>query len=197
MRAKKGLTLVELLIAMALLVVIMSAVSSIFATALRNYQVQVVQNTLQRDLNVVLDDISRSVKDAVEIPTSYEAPNGEVFIRTPNSSTLVLALPAIDENQQFIYNQAGRVEKDYLIFQLIESELHKKIFAYEMSSRFPQNNSDKIVLEDISQLSFNYFNNSRLVETKISLEKGVLKTSIKINGENKSVKRNEESIEGI
>lgn len=190
MKNKKGLTLIELLIAIGLLTIIMSAISAIFAVAIKNYQVSIAQNNLQKNLNIVLDDISRNVKEAVEIPLSYESYN-----RT--DSTLILAIPAIGTEQRFLYDESGAIKKDYIIYQIIDNKLHKKTFTNADSERINQDGSDKTVLENIETSGnpiFTFNDNNRHVKTKLSLSKVVSKTNVKASGTNIAVKRNEESL---
>lgn len=194
MRQKKGLTLVELLITIGLLTVIMGAISSIFAVALKNYQVSITQNNLQKDVNIVLDDISRNIKEAVELPLSYTNKNDETFNR--GSDTLILAIPAIGEEQRFLYDINGNVKKDYIIYQIIDDKLHKKAYMDPDSERIDQDGSDKIVLENIENGDGNIFKfeNNRLVRTGLTVSKIASKTNVKVSGVNASTKRNEESL---
>lgn len=190
MRNKKGLTLIELLIAIGLLTIIMSAMSAIFTVALKNYQVSIAQNSIQKDLNIVLDDISRNVKEAVELPLSYESFNR-------SGDILILAIPAIGLEQRFLYDESGVIKKDYIIYQIIDSKLHKKTFTNADSERINQDGSDKVVLENINTDGdpvFTFNDNNRHVETRLSISRIIAKTNVKASGMNVAVKRNEESI---
>jgi prepilin-type N-terminal cleavage/methylation domain-containing protein len=195
MKNKKGLTLIELLIAISLLAVIMSAISAIFAVSLKNYQVSIAQNNLQKDLNIVLDDISRNVKEAVELPLSYTTASNETFNRSEN--TLILAIPAIGDQQRFLYDENGAMKKDYIVYQIIDNRLHKKTFTDADSERINQDQSDKIVLENINtdvDAVFTFNDNNRHVETRLSLSRIASKTNVKASGMNVAVKRNEEPV---
>ncbi|MBW6431624.1 prepilin-type N-terminal cleavage/methylation domain-containing protein [Patescibacteria group bacterium] len=195
MRNRKGLTLIELLIAIGLLTIIMSAMSAIFAVALKNYQVSIAQNNLQKDLNIVLDDISRNVKEAVELPLSYTTASNETFNRS--GDTLILAIPAIGDEQRFLYDENDAMKKDYIVYQIIGTELHKKAFTDIDSGRINQDESDKIVLENINiggNPVFTFNDSDRHVETRLSLSRIVSKTNVKASGMNVAVKRNEESV---
>jgi prepilin-type N-terminal cleavage/methylation domain-containing protein len=195
MKNKKGLTLIELLIAIGLLTVIMSAISSIFVVALKNYQVSITQNSLQKDLNIVLDDISRNVKEAVELPLMYTTTDDETFNRSGN--TLILAIPAVGNEQRFLYDVNGLIIKDYIIYQINGTELSKKAFINADSNRINQDKSDKIVLENIENNGGDFFQyeNNRLVKTALAASKIASKTNVKASGMNASIKRNEESLD--
>lgn len=187
---KKGLSIVELLIAIMLLALIMAAVSSIFSVALKNYRVSFSQSTLQREVNLSIDSITRRVKQSVEIPETLPEALGD----TEKSSTvLILALPAIDDNENFIYN-GDTLEKDYYIYYLDGSGLHKSVSANPLSSR---NDSDNLILSEISNLTFSYTPNSpgaeiTKVDISVTVSRTVSKTDINITANSSAVKRNYE-----
>ncbi|MDD3678704.1 MAG: prepilin-type N-terminal cleavage/methylation domain-containing protein [Patescibacteria group bacterium] len=183
---KNGFTLAELLIAMVLLSIIMAAVSAIFSVALKNYQVSFAQSGLQKDVNLVVDSISRDIKQSVAIPKEY----GEI---TRSSTTLILALPSIDENQNFIYN-ADLLEKDFIIYQKINEDLHKIVFANPASTRYQQNNQNKIIMENVSDLSFIYTPVDHTTNVNFSLSVSILvsKTNLEITAESTANRRNDE-----
>lgn len=180
---KKGFTLIELLIAMSILGIILAVTSSIFGAAIRNYQISISQSTLQRNVNFVTDDISRNIKIAVEFPESHGT-----HIRDHN--TLILALPAINQNQEFIYSGA-MLEKDHIIYEFQNNNIKKTTIANPLSARFQEDISSRTVLPDVHSLSFQY--NDPLftqVKTEILTKKTVSKTEIKISGESTAVRRN-------
>jgi prepilin-type N-terminal cleavage/methylation domain-containing protein len=183
---KRGFTLAELLIAIVLLSIIMAAVSAIFSVALKNYQVSFTQSGLQKDVNLVMDNISRDIKQSVEIPNEY---NGIVR----SSSTLILSLPAIDENENFLYN-ADLLEKDYVVYRKVDDKLHKMVFASPLSVRYSQNNSDKILMENVFELNFLYTpaDNTTKVESALTISTEVSKTTLNVTAKSTANRRNDE-----
>jgi len=183
---KPGFTLAELLIAIVLLSVIMAAISAIFSVAIRNYQVSFAQSGIQKDLNLVVDGISREVKQSIEIPESHLT-----FERS--ATLLILALPAINEEDEFIYN-GEEIEKDYLIYQLDQNRLKKITLANPESRRHLTDQSEKIILTDVSDLSFVYtptFETTK-VETSITVSRFISKTNLVIDAKNTANRRNYE-----
>jgi len=185
---KKGLTLVELLISIVILGIIFSATASLFSVAIKNYQVSSTQAVLQRETNLAVDNITREIKQSIEIPENY------VVGRSP--TVLILALPSIDENENFIYDGSS-LEKDYITYSLDGTNLHKTVSANLSSTRSQKNGTDKIVLSNISSLEFTYILNSPGMETtqvnlQMTVSKTVSNTTILIDIDNSAIKRNYE-----
>ncbi len=186
---KKGLTIIELIVAIFLLGVIMAAVSTVFSVALKSYHVSFAQSTLQREANLVVDSILRETKQAVSIP--------ETLGETERSETvLILALPAMDEDNNFIYS-GGLFEKDYLIYYLEESELRKKVSASPQSTRYSQDGSDRALLDNVSSLAFSFTpaglgEETVRVDASITASRIVSRTNVKVEVEGSATKRNYE-----
>ncbi len=90
-RPRKGFSLIEVLIASAISLMATTAVLSIFIAASRMSVEAFFQNQATMQARSVIDTLTRDVRSAVEVETSYGAFNA-------NSSTLILKLPAIDNN---------------------------------------------------------------------------------------------------
>jgi len=170
----KGFTLVELAIAIVILTVIMTAVSSVYAVALKNYQTQSQRSFFQKELNFASDQINRDIKQAVEVPATYDT-----FTLGPTA--IILGLPASDSTGNFIYN-ANILQKDYVVYYLLGTDLHKKIYATGLSSRAGQNGSDIVILSDVTAMSANYMPGGipRQVATSLTLAKTVTGRNVSV-----------------
>lgn len=186
---KKGLTLVELVVSIAVLGIIMAAVASLFSVAINNYQFSFTQSTLQRETNFVIDNITRDIKQSVEIPKIYGGINR-------GSEKLILALPAVDVDENFLYDGSS-LKKDYVIYYLDGTSLRKSITADPSSKRVNLNGTDRIILENVSSLSFSYIPNILDIETtqvdvNMTVTKNTNKATVTIGSDVSAVKRNYE-----
>jgi prepilin-type N-terminal cleavage/methylation domain-containing protein len=162
---KKGYTLIELIISMAILAVIMAAVATIFVTSIKNYRTESQKSAFQRELNFVVDNISKDVKEAAEVPQNYD-----VFALAP--TVLILAIPATNSSNNFIYT--GEVlEKDYVVYYLLNQELKRKIYANPLGSR---QSSENTIMKNVSNLAFTYspgITNAGQVNTRVIVSANV------------------------
>ncbi len=186
---KRGLTLVELLISIFILGVIGSAIVALFSVGIKNYRASSAKAFMQREVNLAADNITRDIKQSIEILESY---NGEG--RSPTK--MFLALPSVDEDNNSIYN-GNDIERDFIIYYLEGTNLHKSAIANASSSRYIEGGSDKIILKNVSSLSFTYTPNSPGTETtKVStlatILKGVGGSTISIEINSSANKRNYE-----
>lgn len=142
---KKGYTLIELVISIAILATIMMAVSSIFFTSLKNYRAESQKSSFQRELNFVIDNIAKDVKQAAEVPQIYE----EIEL---SSTVLILALPAVDNDHNFIYS-GDVLEKDYLVYSISGNDLIRNTYASLSGTRETEEDT---LLSSVSALDFSY-----------------------------------------
>lgn len=161
---KKGFTIVELVISMAIFAIILVTTSTIFVTALKNYQIGATKSALGKDLNFTIDDISKNIKQAT-IAENYNS-------YSLSSTTLVLALPTTDQNGNFLYDGATRL-KDYVIYFQVDNTLHKITYSTPSSVRAAENGIEKTLLSDIKNLNFEYLPGTTNPATiSVSIETG-------------------------
>jgi len=178
-----GFTLIELVISMALLGIIMAAVMSLFSTAIKNYAVNSQKSFLQKELNFTIDSIGKDIKQAVEVPATHDG------LFTTSGDTLILALPATDEDDNFVYT-GNVLEKDYVVYWLLGSDLKKKVYANALGTR---TNSENIILSDVASLQYSYVPDAppfSQVKINLSISRSVNNVSVSISGERTSNLRN-------
>jgi prepilin-type N-terminal cleavage/methylation domain-containing protein len=182
---KKGLSLIELSVAIALLGIIMAAMVSIFAVAVKNYRIYSQQSALQKEVNFTVDEIGKEIKQSMDMPASYDT-------YTRSDTTLILDLPAVDEDDNFLYDGGG-VISDYYIYSYDSGALTKTVYADSSSKRYPSSGSSYEILSSISSFSFTYsepdYNEATV---NLTASKTVYGTNISISSVVTSKPRNKE-----
>lgn len=187
--SKKGFTLIEMIIAIALLGIIMAAVSVIFTVSIKNYRNNIQKSSFQKDINFVIDNISKDIKLATSVPTEYDPPT-----YTLSENTLILALPTIDESGNFVY-VGNSPEKDYYIYYLSGNELKRKTFSSPLGIRAIMNEEEISLLSNVSQLQFSYLpgmSAADQVKVALTLSADINGRSITVSGERTANLRNKQ-----
>ncbi len=97
----KGLTLVELLITMAVVSLVLSALLSLYSEGQQYFLGESVKLDGLRDIRYVQNWITRDIKEAVEVLPSWD-------VYTVSDSCLILRIPSVDANGYVI-----DIENDY------------------------------------------------------------------------------------
>lgn len=184
---KKGFTIIELTIAIAILGIIMAATTSIFVTGMKNYQFNFQKSTFQKELNFTIDSISNDVKSGHSIPASHD-----VF--TTSSNTLIVALPAIDENNNFIYT-GGSLELDYIVYYFSNGTLRKRVYGNSLGKRNAINGTDRELLSNVELVNFQFIPgiaDASQVKTSITLTKQTSRVNVRATGERTTNLRNKQ-----
>lgn len=147
---KKGFTLIELIIAIALLTTVMMAVASIFSVVIKTYHLESQRGFFQKDLNFVSDNITRDIKQS-QLVQSY-APY------TLSSTTLILNLPALDSSGNFIYS-GSQLQTDTVIYTQSGTGLIKILYPNQLSTRavgVTPGSATTLISDNVSNLNFSY-----------------------------------------
>lgn len=180
---KKGYTLIELVISMAILAVIMAAVATILVTSLKNYRTESQKSTFQKELNFVIDNMCKDIKEAAEAPENYNP-------YTLSPTVLILAIPATDSSNNFIYT-GDVLEKDVVVYYLSGQELKRKVIANALGTR---ESSDNTILANVSDLVFTYspgITNAGQIKAHVTVSANVGRT-ITLSSERLANLRNKE-----
>lgn len=141
----KGLTLVEILIAMAIATIVGLLLVVIMVNSAGLFYKQ--SSKLQEGLNIndALSKIRGSIKQSSGIVASYIS-GGTTY--TSSATQIVLKVPAIDNVGNIIADTF-----DYIIFYQEQSQLRYKLFPDAASSRQSQ---DQIFSTSVDSLTFKY-----------------------------------------
>lgn len=189
-RAKKGasgLTIVELVISMAIIGVIFAATASIFSTAVKNYRVNFQKSVIQKELNFTLDSIANDIKSAATV-------NGSFCGFTTNENTLILGIPAINEDNDFIYT-GDVLELDHIIYFKTGNTIKKHICANILGKKASLDGKETMLINNVSDFSIEYspgIVGAEQIRLEMGIEKPADKTTIRITGQRTANLRNAE-----
>lgn len=181
---KKGFTLIELTISIALLGTITMAVFAIYMTAGKNFRVQSQRSYLQKEMNFTADALANEMKLATTVQQESQG-------KTLSGTDLIMLLPAVDNSGNFIYN-GGIPEYDTFIYSREGNILRKIVIPSAGSSRSAK---DFTVLTDVSSVSFTYVPDSinpLSITARLEVSRTVSKNNIKITAERTAFLRNKQ-----
>lgn len=105
---QKGFTLVELTVVVALMALIMLILMSLYVTGQQFLMTESARNDVIRDNRYVFDWISRDIKGAVQVVSSWDA-------YTTSSNCLILRIPSVDSSGLIVDIEN---ELDHIIYRL-------------------------------------------------------------------------------
>jgi prepilin-type N-terminal cleavage/methylation domain-containing protein len=145
---KKGITLIETLIVMTLLGIVMPVIVSVYITGLKTYNQEFTQTQLQSSAQTILDTILNDTKNAQAVEETFNS-------HTTGPNTIILRVPAINSSQVIQYEDSQMLF-DRIVYYYENNRIHKLVYANPSSTRFSENNTDKILATNILILNFTY-----------------------------------------
>ena len=134
---RKGFTLVELTVATAVVGVLIVLMMTFLTDKLVDNAIKNARSNLQHETRLTLDVINRDIKHSANVdelnrwPDAYAPAPGDDYSWTSDNDTLVLAHPAQDDTQNFVYEDPLTYityKNDYVYF-LDGTTLYKRILA--------------------------------------------------------------------
>lgn len=113
MSKTRGITLIEVLIGMVLMVIVVLALFSLYTTGQKYFVNQNIKSDILNNNRVTLTWLSRDIKEAVQVIPGPIDINGTFY--STSSESIVLRLPSIDANGIIIDIDN---EFDYLVYQM-------------------------------------------------------------------------------
>ena len=146
MKKETGFTLIEVIITLTLITIVLGILVSIYIFNVRTFQIELRRSKLQTETQTILDKIISDTKLATEISENYNE-------YSTSSDTIILAVPAVDESQNFLY--AGeQFKKDYIIYYSSNNNLYKVISADPSGSR--ESTPSPVKLSGYTTCQFSY-----------------------------------------
>jgi prepilin-type N-terminal cleavage/methylation domain-containing protein len=175
MSKKRGFTLIELIITMTFITVIAMTITIAYLSGYTTFNRELASSTVQSDAQSILDSMMLDVKNAMLIETGYSG-------YTTSESTLILRVPAIDNNNRIIYSGTDMLY-DIIIYDYTGTEIHKIVYANDASSRHSRDGIDTILDKNILLLSFEYDPDTLVTATiKSKADAGKTERAIMITG---------------
>lgn len=113
MSKTRGITLIEVLIGMVLMVIVVLALFSLYNTGQKYFVNQNIKSDILNNNRVTLTWLSRDIKEAIQVIPGPIDINGTFY--STSSGSIVLRLPSIDANGIIIDIDN---EFDYLVYQM-------------------------------------------------------------------------------
>ncbi len=179
----RGITLIEVLIGMVLMVIVILALFSLYNTGQKYFVNQNVKSDILNNNRVTLTWLSRDIKEAIQVIPGPIDINGTSY--STSSESIVLRVPSIDADGIIIDIDT---DFDYLVFQMNPEEATQIIRIVDgkdgVSSRV---DGSRVLAENISSFELGFLDSygvavSDYSETAIvdigltSLRKGVQRT---------------------
>lgn len=183
MSKKRGITLIEVLIGMVLMVIVVLALFSLYNAGQKYFVNQNIKSDILNNNRVTLTWLSRDIKEAVQVIPGPIDINGTSY--STSSGSIVLRLPSIDANGIIIDIDN---EFDYLVYQMDPDNSTQIVRIVDgkdgVSSRVDGN---RVLAENISSLVLVFLDSNGVVVTDYSdtaivdigltsLKKGVQRT---------------------
>lgn len=148
-RYLRGLSLVEFLVASAVLGLMATLVASIYLAHFRLFSNQSTQIDVTSQNKIALDEMTNQIRESESVVTTCANCGGD----TTGANVIVLRLWPLDANGEPIDPNSGY---DYIVYRqdaTDNTKLVKKIIPDDQSSRAA---SEKVVSTSISSLTFTY-----------------------------------------
>lgn len=179
LKEPSGFTLVELIITSVIIVIMVTVVGQIYIMGMVQSKTDMAKAKLQIEGKSAMEGIINNTKLASGIEQIH---SGD----TSGAQVLILKVPAITVDEEFLYNPPGGSTKDvdYITYYLENNNLHKKVESTNTSSRLnAQNGADNIILSSVKSLAFTYtpeIPNASKVAISLVLENTNYKTPIEV-----------------
>lgn len=145
---RRGVTIIELMIAIALLGTMLIVITNVYVTGFKTFREELATSQLESNAQTIIDEITNTAKNAQSAEAAYD-----IYTSGPNS--IILKVPALDSNKNIIYS-GNTMLFDRVIYYYEDSKIHKITLAEPTSTRYVENGIDKIIDDKILELSFAY-----------------------------------------
>lgn len=145
---KPGISLIELIISMTLLVTISGTITSLYLVGFKTFREQLAEAQIESNAQTILDNIVNDAKNAQSVEESYG-----LYISDPH--TVILKVPAIDNDKNILYSGETMLF-DRIIYYFQNNAIHKVIFADPASARLSQSGPEKTLDNKILTLNLTY-----------------------------------------
>ncbi len=184
---QKGLTLVELLVAMSILSILTLIIGQIYVNNVRSVQRQQINAQLQRQGKIALDEIISDVRSAWEV--KEQVIDGDTQYKA-SEKVLILKVPALDDEGNIKYEGEEILYFDYIIYTIENSKRVVKNTIIDPQSQRPREQNHTIAEDvDFENSSFTYqpknppssWPEVQGIRVDLELKKAVANIEVKLN----------------
>lgn len=186
MRDESGFTLLELIVAAAMIGLLAILMSQFYANQLISYNRNFIQTSLQSNTNQAVQTVIKDIKNAQSVETSNKWPDanspggsGNQYSWSSSGSVLVLSVPVQDSSGNLIYVDPlhNALQTNDVVYYVNSASkiLYRRVIANPVagntavttcpppgSQTCPQ---DGKVVEDVAVLTAVYYDNNKVVLT--------------------------------
>lgn len=148
MSSRKGFTIYELLISIAILGTMIIAITNIYIVGLKTFREELASSQLESNAQTILDEITTDAKNAQSAEAAYD-------VYTSGANSIILKIPAIDNSKNILYS-GNTMLFDRIIYYYENDSIHKITIADPASIRYKENNINKTIASKVLELSFSY-----------------------------------------
>lgn len=151
---KKGYTLIETIIVMALIGIIVTVIASLYTTGLKTYSEEVEKTNLQVENRVTLNRLKNDLLQGYRIEPGWTDPDDST-VYTTSENTVVIAVPAIDSNNDWIYS-GNTPDLDHIVYFKDGDNLYKRVEASNSDPDKRKISGPSVEATYVSSLIFSY-----------------------------------------
>lgn len=151
-RFQKGITIIELLVAMAISGILLIILVNSYLNYTLTLRKESLETTIQNEVNVISQKISQDIEKAVGVEGTVTDKDGKTY--TPSENQIVLKTPALNPNFQTRYDEGNILYFDYIVYTLDKDnkKLLENIIVSSQSSR--KEEKDKVLSKNLDSTSF-------------------------------------------
>ena len=142
-KAKEGVVLVEVIIALAIVLIAITATISLFTMFQTSFHLGSAYLDIHSDLRIVMDWLTKDARWAKRFMTSYVG-GGTTY--NDSATCKILEIPSIDANKNVIDDKY-----DYVVYVLNGTNIERRLFRDAVSSRIPET---RTIVRNCTSLAF-------------------------------------------
>jgi type IV pilus assembly protein PilW len=142
-----GLTLIELLVALAIMSIVLAAVYQVFATTSKNFATQNVAADVQQSVRAALEIITQDIRMAGLDPTS----SGNFGIEQASATKLRFTLDTVDPVSGGYNGAVDSVRSERITYEMVGNELRQRLYEGTVDE------AEQKMIPNVEHLTFNYF----------------------------------------
>lgn len=145
---RSGVTLLELLITISILLVVAGALAIVFRYSYRTYALETTDGQLQLEGQVILDRINRQTRQAIKVTNAWTT-------HTTNEQILILQLASLTGGREIIPNTY-----DYIIYRPDSANPNHLLEITLADSASSRQSGTRTLTKHLATLAFRYFDSA-------------------------------------